>query len=350
MEVKANVQKRRQDRIKALQNRNFNQDQLHAPAIGQGDFYSGSPAAGSRSRGANSPDKPELTPPLSGTGTGLPERQKASGGQAQPPGSRDELPLWVRGPLPAADHGGDPEVAWKQRQKELLEWYSGRESQSATTAGQSDGSGGSRYGGGGPMRKLVAIKLSAAILLFLGTWGMFSLNTPWAHKGQAFVTDMLTTEMRFTQVAAWYNRTFSGAPSFLPAFGDKQEATKVQGKAAAGHFVQPVKGTIAQAFTEKKEGLWLATRPNAQVASMDEGRIEFAGDKEGTGHTLIIRHTDGYRTTYGGLAPTKWETGDWLKSGEVLGTAAGTEGQGLIFLSVMRDGSFINPLDVVSFD
>jgi stage IV sporulation protein FA len=308
VEVKANVQKRRQERIRELQAR----------------------ASGRR---------PELLPVI------VPDTSKV-------PQSAGDLPLFIKGPM-EYDHGGDPEVAWREREKELLRQYSqsGEKTYATSYAGQGSRSGYGSFGGDGPFRKLLMVKTVIAVILFGGTLALFQFNHPLAQKGREYVTGILTEDMDFGQMAAWYDKTFSGSPSFLPAFGIKQEATKVQAPISVNRFIQPVKGTAAAMFTESKQGVWVETKRDAHVAAMDEGRIEFAGDRTDIGHTVIIQHADGLRTTYGGLQPTKWEAGDWVKAGDVIGTAGGdSAGKGRVFIAVMKDQRYVNPLEVVAFD
>lgn len=315
MEVKANVQKRRQDRIRELQSR------------------PGATRTGKAAGGFADPKEP------------VPELETARERE------REQL-LYVRGSLDYT-HGGDPEAAWKEREKELLRQLDRPDDE---TNGSYGGQGSRRdygsYRGGGPLRRLLAVKTVAALLLFGAAWAMFHTDHPLAQKGKRLITAALTEEMDFGRVAAWYDKTFSGSPSLLPAFGSKQEATKVQASVAASRFVRPVKGKVSGAFTESGQGVWLDTKPDAHIAAMDEGRIEYAGERADTGHTVIIQHAGGLRTTYGGLKPTKWEAGDWVKAGDVIGTAGGeaSGGRGSVFIAVMLDQRYVNPSDVVAFD
>lgn len=312
MEVKSNVQKRRQDRIRELQLRSGGDDR-HSRLL----------------RALDRPVSPEPS--------GLRDRQQ-------------EPPLYIRGPR-EFDHGGDPEVAWKEREKELLEWYSRPQGGFGSQSGQDYEGAGTRAGGGGPARKLILAKTVIAVILFAAVSVVYRLDQPWAQEGKRYIQAALTEDMDFSRVAAWYNETFSGTPSLLPAFGIKQEATKVQGPVDTGHFVQPFKGTVLEAFSGNNLGIWVETRPDAHIAAMDEGRIELAGDRADTGHTVVIQHADGYRTTYGGLKATKWETGDWVKAGDVIGSAAADEeGKTKVFLSVMKDQRYVDPLDVIRLD
>lgn len=334
MEVKANVQRRRQSRLRELQSRSQEQPgAAHAPVAGQGvslaDQWAGPPPV--------SGQRPELPGPAD---DGL----RGSGAH---PG----LPLYMRG-QPESGHGGDPELAWKERQKQLLAWYA-EEERKGPGGGPYEGDGGNgHYPGRGPFFKLLRAKLILAGILFAGVWGMFQWDAGWTRRAQAVVTDALTREMDFSQASAWYQNTFSGAPSFLPAFGERQNAVKVQAHRPASLWVQPVRGTVTRPFANNREGIWLAVKPDAQVAALDQGRVEAAGPKEGFGYLVTIRHSGGLRVSYGGLQPAQWQTGDWVKAGEVIGHALAEEGAASsnVYLAVMKDERFIDPLDVVTFD
>lgn len=329
MEVKANVQRRRQDRIRELQARSREHIESGPPGV-----------------------------------AGLPVRDDGRGGQTGGGTGNPEPPLWLKGPL-EPDHGGDPELAWKHREKELLRWYSeggngeggagagpgypagpaGTPAYGAPGAGRSDGTR-----GGGPTGRMLVVKTIAAAVIFAGAFAVVQLDTPWSAGAKSYLQTALTEDMDFGAVAAWYDRTFDGAPSFLPAFGSKTNATKVQAPAVLTRFIPPVKGQVKEAYSESKQGMWLETKKDAHVAAADDGRIEFTGDLPDTGHTLVIQHSDGYRMTYGGLQPTKWESGDWVKAGDVIGSAREDNGKGAVYVAVMKDQRYVNPMEVVAFD
>lgn len=336
MEVKANVQRRRQSRLRELQS--------HSPGQAGGTAAPGQ--AGPPAAGAGYPPLPDRR-----TGLPVPDMGGVRGGPGDPvPG----LPLYMRGQQDA-DHGGDPELAWKERQKQLLAWYAEDERSREPGSREYSGNYGRDNGGHsgqGPFFRLFRAKLVLAVILFAAVWGVFQWNANWAREAQTVVVKALTHEMDFSLAAAWYQNTFSGAPSFLPAFGERQNAVKVQAPPHASLLVQPVRGTVIKPYSDKQEGIWLAVKPDAQVAALDQGRVEFAGEKEGYGYLVMVRHSDGLRASYGGLRPAQWQTGDWVKAGEVIGNALSGDGSSTanVYLAVMKDERFIDPLDVITFD
>jgi len=329
VEVKANIQKRRQDRLRQLEART---------EAGHRDPIPELPSYGSRM--------------LSG-GLTLVEPDDRKQEQLGP----KEPALYTRGPLDG-ERWEDPETAWRNRERELLEWYRERgvpepdrgrlPRQEQPPVGPGEPPSGSYV----PSRRMIGIKLILAAAIFGTVWYMQLSDKPWAQEGRAFVLRSLTEDMDFSQTAAWYDRMFSGAPSFLPAFGDnkKPDAAKVTAKVT--RFIAPVKGKVVTGFHAEKQGVTVVTDKSAKVAAMGEGRIVNVGEREESGHTLTVQHADGYRSTYGFLQPTKWEVGDWVKAGDIIGTVREdvATGKDKLYFSVMKDQQYVNPAGVVSFD
>lgn len=245
------------------------------------------------------------------------------------------------------DHGGDPEIAWRQKEQQLLQWYSRLDGHTDMLEAYHTPRNPDKTRRG----RSFLVKLTIAAVLFTSIYTIYRLETPWAEGARSYIVAVLTENMDFSSAAAWYDRTFSGGPSLLPAFRDKQETAKVERVTVDNPFIQPVLGAVMKPYDDKSGGIWIATNPNAEAVAMDEGRIEFAGDRQDTGHTIVIRHADGFRAEYGGLQPTDWSLGDWVQAGERVGMIAANEaGNGAFYLAIIKDQHYINPLDVVSID
>jgi septal ring factor EnvC (AmiA/AmiB activator) len=110
----------------------------------------------------------------------------------------------------------------------------------------------------------------------------------------------------------------------------------------------PVAGTIAKRWGDPEgfstsKGLTIATRPGAQIVAPFEGRIEFAGPFKGYGQILIIDHGGGYHSLLAGIDRIDGVVGQWVVTGEPLGTMQ-PDGKPSLYLELRRQGQPINPL------
>ncbi|MHB1013395.1 MAG: M23 family metallopeptidase, partial [Desulfobacteria bacterium] len=86
------------------------------------------------------------------------------------------------------------------------------------------------------------------------------------------------------------------------------------------------------------------------VSTVGDGTVIFAGYKGPNGNLVIVRHPNGYTTSYGHLARIAKGTrrGAEVRQGDVIGTVGATglaTGPHLDF-RIRRHGTFLNPLTV----
>lgn len=86
---------------------------------------------------------------------------------------------------------------------------------------------------------------------------------------------------------------------------------------------------VKSTYVQKTEaGEWeIATEPGAEVYSVSEGIVGFAGMQKGHGVVVELLHTGGVKTRYAHLAETTVKTGDWVEAGKVLGVVQVGENQ-----------------------
>jgi stage IV sporulation protein FA len=204
-----------------------------------------------------------------------------------------------------------------------------------------------------PSRRGMRLKIIIALILFVGIWAMFRLNTPWAMKGQQVIHHTLNQEIAFQSISAWYEHTFSGTPSFIASLHptSRLDAKNVNAPGLKSFFM-PVYGKVLLPYSAAHQAILLQTQANAVVCAIETGRVVFAGAREDTGYTVVIQHAGGFQSTYGMLQPMQWKKDDWITLGEVVGKATTPRGQakGNIVLALMKDAEYINPTDVISFE
>ena len=121
---------------------------------------------------------------------------------------------------------------------------------------------------------------------------------------------------------------------------------------AKGNLPAPLQGRLKYRFGELRAGgrlSWRGIKINADlgtpVTAVFRGRVVFADWLRGFGLMTIIDHGDGYMTMYGFCDTLNKKTGDWIESGEMIGSAGSSGGQdepGLYF-ELRKDGRVSNP-------
>ncbi|WP_157794000.1 M23 family metallopeptidase [Paenibacillus donghaensis] len=226
----------------------------------------------------------------------------------------------------------DPERIWKQRKRD---WE-----------GPEDG-GRPRFTAGFIRRTV------ASLVVFSAVWGIFNVQQPWSQRVQVFVTGALSEDMDFAAARVWYEEHFDGAPAFIPIFGDKEVPAE---KAQAPHELSaPVAGELLSSYDPVLQGVQI--RPvsdsggGVTVKSIDMGRV-LSVTKQQEGLRIVVRHTGDLTAEYGNLSGTKLESGDWVQSGDTVGWMLETESaeSPALFFAVMKDKTYIDPTEVVSFD
>ncbi|WP_281889035.1 M23 family metallopeptidase [Paenibacillus sp. YYML68] len=198
-----------------------------------------------------------------------------------------------------------------------------------------------------------AVKLLLSTLLFAGVWAMYQSEHPLAERGKQLVTASLNEPMDTAALTAWYERHFGTIPSILPAIQSTrhQEAEKVA--VVPKHYFSPIEGKLLAPFSTELGGVLMEAEAGKPVSAVDTGLVVYAGDKDDTGYTIVLRHTDGMESVYGLIEPGTLQLNDWVKGGETVGTIAKPKSEksaGTLFFSVTKAGKPVDPADVIPFD
>ncbi|WP_152391719.1 M23 family metallopeptidase [Paenibacillus guangzhouensis] len=249
-------------------------------------------------------------------------------------------------PYISADAHADPEIAWKEQHRL---WRS----QLAEGTAPVNGSDPPVNRPTSNWVQSLQIKFMLSALLFAGVWTMFQVNLPWTAKAKSFVVNALSEEMNFGAIAVWYEETFHGAPSFIPIFGTvEDDATKVNTSTV---LYAPLQGKITSSYTEALKGVEIeatAVEPGNPiiVKSMDAGQVVDVTANDNNTYRVVVQHANELRSVYGGLQDAGVRVNDWIQGGQPLGTLSADEQGNRLFFAVEKSDRFIDPTDVISFD
>ncbi len=257
-------------------------------------------------------------------------------------------------PYREADASIDPETEWKRKSKEWL--HAGGTPRSAWSRNEDavPESPMPPRGRGSFLRGLF-MQFAASLVLFAAVWGVFQVDMPGTEPVRTFIVRGLTEQLDAGAIAAWYQDSFSGAPSFIPIFrqrDDSPESTRVGGTVALT-VVAPVSGgAVVRSFAESLGGIEIAAVPGEPVGAIETGRVSQVAGSEKTGFNIVIQHASARKSIYGRLSSADVQPGDWVEAGDRIGAmpkSAGGE-DALLYLAIQENGKYVDPTDVIRFD
>lgn len=191
--------------------------------------------------------------------------------------------------------------------------------------------------------RIVAQVIGAAILLLL-VYAAFQSSAPLAQRAQQMVRTVMTSETDFSAVTNWISAKFKSANLAVPVLS--------QGGSAGVEnlsFVTPladfkVSGSYDPA---KTPGLVLETTPGAEVKTAAKGQVETYDKNDQYGIYVIVDHGQAGKTLYGNLESVTVKPGDWLYTGQTIGTTVKKESSSLYFAYFVQNKP-ANPQDILT--
>ena len=120
---------------------------------------------------------------------------------------------------------------------------------------------------------------------------------------------------------------------------------------ARGRLRTPSQGRIVTRYNKKtsggetSKGIYVRTRPQAQVIAPFGGRLEFVGPFKNYDQVVILNVGDGYFILMTGLGETYGKKGQSLSAGEPVGLMPNTGAQNHeLYIEIRKDGSPVDPM------
>jgi hypothetical protein len=122
---------------------------------------------------------------------------------------------------------------------------------------------------------------------------------------------------------------------------------------ALATWTRPVPGRVTRSFQAPRTrygaghlGVDFATLPGTTVRAAAAGTVVFAGVVAGIRH-VVVRHANGWRTSYAFLASIRVRRDETVSGGQVLGTAGGTGANhrgNVVHLGLRIGDTFVDPM------
>jgi murein DD-endopeptidase MepM/ murein hydrolase activator NlpD len=127
--------------------------------------------------------------------------------------------------------------------------------------------------------------------------------------------------------------------------------------AAAGKFSWPARGKILVGFGAQQpdgtrsEGINLALPMGTDIHAAESGRVHYVGDGlKGYGNLILIRHPNGWVSTYAHADKALVKAGDEVKRGQVIGKAgmSGPVAQPQLRFELRKGSQPVDPLPLLA--
>lgn len=192
------------------------------------------------------------------------------------------------------------------------------------------------------------IRTLVSLFLLSGAYFITTSQFPQTRPYKDMLYEVLTRSYNFTAMANWYEEKFGALPAILPSIGPLAEQAQPvlqQGKNAL--LKGPAVGVV-RVMDPPEKGVYIQSMDSI-VKSIDNGKVIFVGEKDGMGNTVVIQHSKGLESWYGGFESYSVTLNDWVEVQQSLGKALATSAEGIYF-AIKKDGEFIDPRSVVQFE
>ncbi len=189
--------------------------------------------------------------------------------------------------------------------------------------------------------------LFSAVLVLLSAI-VFKNGSPMFDQAKKAVHYSLEEEFQFATVSKWYRDQF-GEP--LALFNtNSSDSKETESDTQVAELAVPASGKVLESFKDNGQGIMVETnRPS--VEAMNEGIIIEAGEKEDTGLTIVLQHSDGTKSWYGNLDKIDVPLYDFVEKGKELGKIKLSDNQkGTYYFAIKKGDSFIDPIQVIQFE
>lgn len=205
----------------------------------------------------------------------------------------------------------------------------------------------------GENSRILAQVIGSALLVLL-IYGIFHSAHPYAQRAQQVVKDVILKESDFSAVTAWLQTHLGNGNLAFPVTAGGNSATGSETGANTSvedqTFVDPL--TDYKVTTEfdaaKYPAMLLQTQAGAKVQTVTKGKVKSVDKNDKYGVYVIVEHSSTVgQTLYGHLASVVVKPGDWLYTGQTVGTVAGQENPDLYFAYIKSDNKFSDPREVL---
>lgn len=190
------------------------------------------------------------------------------------------------------------------------------------------------------------IRSMIAACLFLSAGILFKADSERVAPIQGYVSDLMVQDFQFATVKEWYEGKFGNPVALFPTAPESETAGEKP------VYALPASGKVLENFETTGKGIMVETVLSSEVEAINAGVVTYAGNKDGTGQTVVVQHTDGSESWYGMLDSIDVSLYDFVQTKDKLGSVTNSEDgeTGTFYFAIKKNEAFIDPLQVVPIE
>jgi stage IV sporulation protein FA len=192
------------------------------------------------------------------------------------------------------------------------------------------------------------VRTLVSLFLLSGAYFITTSQYPQTRPYKDLLYEVFTRSYNFTALANWYEEKFGALPAILPSIGPlAEQAQPVLQQGKNSLLKGPAIGSVS-VMDPPEKGVYIESA-DSMVKSIDNGKVIFVGEKDGIGKTVVIQHSKGLESWYGGFDTYSVALNDWVEVQQELGKIL-QPSTNKIYFAIKKDGKFVDPRSVVQFE
>jgi stage IV sporulation protein FA len=189
------------------------------------------------------------------------------------------------------------------------------------------------------------IKILVTLILVVGVYMVMNSDHDGLAQSQAFIQEVLHKEFNVAGVVSWYEDKTEGGMSFLPQLINRPKVDRES-------YGVPVNGgKVVSEFGRDQQGILVGTSSSLPIEVIKEGWVKSVEMDPHLGQIIVIDHGGQEESWYGQIQDVQVYEYDWVEQGQIIGyTGISNNGQGIFYFALKKNDSFVDPVDVITFD
>lgn len=200
-------------------------------------------------------------------------------------------------------------------------------------------------------QQILSLQVFFSVLLVGFAYLLFQSQMPFPSSWRTTGQEVMNRDFNFEAVAVWYESRFGQIPTVLPVLTPHKGSVPAATSTQIPAWTIPKDWTIVKKYAPASSRIVVDVGETGHVLNQETGIVTFVGEKSGYNQTVVVQLAGGREVWYGNLEASQVQVNDYLKKGELIGTAKKfSPTSRYLYVAMKKKDVFIDPMEVISID